>query len=582
MFRRESPTGRLTVMLLLVSFISATVFIFIPGTRGQDTIHLEACYFENSPFIFTTGSGHVSGMARELMDALSPGMALDIEYSAKSISECRDSLLSGESDIWVGAMTEGYNTSSLTFCSIPVYSTWGVIYTNPESDIRTILDLDGRWVGVLKGDPFYNGSGGLEDLIVGFGIDTTIVSFDTVDELIGSLEDGGVDAAVLNNAVGSYLEGRRDILKTPIVFDPMDVTIAVSSERSDMTDILSEIGKEIDALRKDPDSVYYSILDSYIKNSNERPSESFIPSWLLRTILILLAAVIFLSATALILRHRVRVKTRELEEANRSLIMDNERRKEIERKLVKERNRSHFYLDLLIHDIGNIHQGMVNYIQLEEMMSPKEVSDSRALREIRSLVQRSISLVRNIHKFSEATREELSLRRMDIAPIIRDNLMAAVLGASDRNIQIDVKIPKEGVHVMCEPLIGELFLNLFQNAVKFQEGKPFGKVSVRVTRVKDGRWYRMEISDRGKGIPDSMKSTIFDRLERSTERKHRGMGLTLVKVLTERYGGSIDVKDRVPGDHTKGSLFILHLPAAPDDVDEGEGGAASPKDGPSV
>jgi len=60
------------------------------------------------------------------------------------------------------------------------------------------------------------------------------------------------------------------------------------------------------------------------------------------------------------------------------------------------------------------------------------------------------------------------------------------------------------------------------------------------------------------------------------------MGLTLVKVLTERYGGSIDVKDRVPGDHTKGSLFILHLPAAPDEVDEGEGGAASPKDGPSV
>jgi signal transduction histidine kinase len=40
-----------------------------------------------------------------------------------------------------------------------------------------------------------------------------------------------------------------------------------------------------------------------------------------------------------------------------------------------------------------------------------------------------------------------------------------------------------------------------------------------------------------------------------------GLGLYLVKSLVESYHGSVWVEDRVPGDHTKGSRFVVMLPA---------------------
>jgi len=41
-----------------------------------------------------------------------------------------------------------------------------------------------------------------------------------------------------------------------------------------------------------------------------------------------------------------------------------------------------------------------------------------------------------------------------------------------------------------------------------------------------------------------------------------GLGLSLVKIIIEMYGGEIRVEDRIKGDHTKGSNFIVLIPEA--------------------
>ena len=64
--------------------------------------------------------------------------------------------------------------------------------------------------------------------------------------------------------------------------------------------------------------------------------------------------------------------------------------------------------------------------------------------------------------------------------------------------------------------------------------------------------------------PDSMKHSLFTRAKRAGEAKHLGMGLSLVKVLLDRYQGTIEVKDRVEGDHKMGSKFIVMLPIMED------------------
>jgi signal transduction histidine kinase len=114
--------------------------------------------------------------------------------------------------------------------------------------------------------------------------------------------------------------------------------------------------------------------------------------------------------------------------------------------------------------------------------------------------------------------------------------------------------------IRAEPIINELFINILDNAVRVQinqEEKPYVKVSIS----KDSdRWVTIDICDKGPGIADDRKSDLFSRFERTAERAHTGIGLSIVKVLVDRYNGRIDVLDRIKGDHSKGALFRIQLP----------------------
>ena len=56
---------------------------------------------------------------------------------------------------------------------------------------------------------------------------------------------------------------------------------------------------------------------------------------------------------------------------------------------------------------------------------------------------------------------------------------------------------------------------------------------------------------------------MFTRFKRSIEKgdvKGKGMGLSVVREVTSRYGGSARIENRIEGDHTQGSRVIIELP----------------------
>ena len=60
------------------------------------------------------------------------------------------------------------------------------------------------------------------------------------------------------------------------------------------------------------------------------------------------------------------------------------------------------------------------------------------------------------------------------------------------------------------------------------------------------------ISDNGPGISDTMKASLFDM-----SRRFGGIGLHQAKQIIEKYGGRIEVHDRVPSAFSKGAEFRL-------------------------
>jgi len=102
-------------------------------------------------------------------------------------------------------------------------------------------------------------------------------------------------------------------------------------------------------------------------------------------------------------------------------------------------------------------------------------------------------------------------------------------------------------------LLGQVFQNLFSNAIKFT---PNGKIVAggRVTDANVQCW----IEDTGAGIDPQRLDKIFDKLEtdQQPEKRGVGLGLAIVKQIVELHNGTIAVESRV-GD---GSKFTFEIP----------------------
>lgn len=106
-------------------------------------------------------------------------------------------------------------------------------------------------------------------------------------------------------------------------------------------------------------------------------------------------------------------------------------------------------------------------------------------------------------------------------------------------------------------LLYRVFYNLTENAVKYNH--PGGLVDARISR--EAGWAVISISDTGQGVPEGMEEKIFEpffRADKSRSRKMggAGIGLSVVKNIVEKHGGTIKAEKRPEG----GSIFTVRLP----------------------
>jgi PAS domain S-box-containing protein len=114
-----------------------------------------------------------------------------------------------------------------------------------------------------------------------------------------------------------------------------------------------------------------------------------------------------------------------------------------------------------------------------------------------------------------------------------------------------------GVTARADPLrLRQVLLNLLSNACKYN--RPGGRVQVEVTA--DGEHALLAIADTGRGMDESQLRALYQPFNRlgvqGEDIEGSGIGLTIVKALVERMGGSITVHSQP----AVGSRFELRLP----------------------
>ena len=102
------------------------------------------------------------------------------------------------------------------------------------------------------------------------------------------------------------------------------------------------------------------------------------------------------------------------------------------------------------------------------------------------------------------------------------------------------------------------------NSIKYNSNQIIEiKITFSQSKSNDVNYVNMEFIDNGIGIPDIKKARIFDtEIKPDIKKGGMGVGLSLVKRAIDCYYGKIWVEDRIKGDHSKGTKFIILIPKA--------------------
>ena len=111
-------------------------------------------------------------------------------------------------------------------------------------------------------------------------------------------------------------------------------------------------------------------------------------------------------------------------------------------------------------------------------------------------------------------------------------------------------------------LLAQAVSNLIENAIRYAAGG--GEIRVGVKR--DDNRMRVEVSDRGPGIPSERRSEAlrrFGRLDSSRSAEGAGLGLALAEAIAHLHDGELVLEDNAPGLLTAIELPLRHGEASP-------------------
>ncbi|WP_301750342.1 ATP-binding protein [uncultured Erythrobacter sp.] len=158
----------------------------------------------------------------------------------------------------------------------------------------------------------------------------------------------------------------------------------------------------------------------------------------------------------------------------------------------------------------------------------------------------------------ESGKMSFDMRRLMIGPLVLRTVTANRQFANDHEVSLEIGLPPWPQYVIGDPdRLEQVLTNLVSNAIKYS---PPGE-SVYVTTNQSGGTVRIEVCDRGSGVPEDFRERIFSKfaMADSSDARTRGgtgLGLTIVREIAARHGGSAGFADRGGG----GSIFYLELP----------------------
>jgi two-component system OmpR family sensor kinase len=217
------------------------------------------------------------------------------------------------------------------------------------------------------------------------------------------------------------------------------------------------------------------------------------------------------------------------------------------------------FLRRLDHELRNplaaIRTGLANLVWLPSQETRQEVADN-----LDAQALRLGRLASDLRKLAELEVRPLETAPVDVGELLQEVMAVARERPDGSQRRLSLSIPEAPWPLpTVEGDQDLLFLavhNLVDNAVKFTT--PGDTVEIRA--LENGAGLLIEVADTGPGIPEEEALHVWDELYRGQGARGipgSGLGLALVRAITERHGGQVDLRSR----SGQGTVFTLRLPA---------------------
>lgn len=165
-------------------------------------------------------------------------------------------------------------------------------------------------------------------------------------------------------------------------------------------------------------------------------------------------------------------------------------------------------------------------------------------------------LVNNILLLSKLDNQGIESKKQSFSldEQIRQEIVATESKWSEKNLELDVKL-QEITYCGNQSLLSHVWSNLLGNAIKFSPQG--GKITIELKKGVEKLFF--SISDEGNGVDENAKKYLFNKFyqsDTSHKQEGNGLGLALVKKITDLCGGEVFVENLQP----KGCRFTVVLP----------------------
>jgi two-component system sensor histidine kinase BaeS len=203
-------------------------------------------------------------------------------------------------------------------------------------------------------------------------------------------------------------------------------------------------------------------------------------------------------------------------------------------------------------------RGYAETLGLPQFLPPSK-EGQRAVKVIHEEGERIERLVKDLLDLArfEAGGMSLALENVDVDEIFERVSERHAQAAQDKGVTIVVEPHEDDIRLVGDPhRLEQAAQNLASNALRHTP--PGG--TIRLGASRDSGKVKLTVADNGVGIPPQHLPHVFDRFYKADQSRSQagsGLGLSIVKAIIDRHGGTVSVRS----EQGAGTVFTILLPA---------------------